>query len=70
MTEMTSPPHNAEPVMPRIIERSRGGWLVVSAADEPIKIGVTGDTELDAVVRYFDALQSWKELLAAHSPQP
>lgn len=49
---------------PKLIERQCGGWLAISPACEPIKIGVSAETEQDAAFRYRVALAQWRMLLA------
>lgn len=52
------------PSIPTIlIKRSCGGWLAVSVAAEPIKIGVTGATESEARDNYAATLRRWREIL-------
>lgn len=54
-------------VNPVTMKRVCGGWLAVSPDNEPIKIGVTGDTEQVAVEGYRIALSNWRDILASTS---
>lgn len=48
----------------KVTERRCGGWLAVSAPDEPIKIGVTAATKEQANVDHAAALCKWRALLS------
>jgi hypothetical protein len=45
---------------PRLIHRECGGWLAVSGSSEPIKIGVTADTEDEAAEKYHERINAWR----------
>lgn len=47
---------------PVLIRRNIGGWLAVSTATEPIKIGVIASTEVEAEQNYNSALRRWQAL--------
>lgn len=55
-------------VRPRLIERSRGGWLAVSEEDSHLRIGVEGQTEKEAVANFTKALHEWERLRALPDP--
>lgn len=52
-------------VAPRIRERRCGGWLAVSLADAPLKIGVTADTEDQAREAFAQAVREWEVILTS-----
>lgn len=47
---------------PTLIRRQCGGWLAVSPLLEEVKIGVAGNTEIEAEERYRAALARWRAL--------
>lgn len=51
----------------KVTKMQCGGWLAVSAQDEPIKIGITADTKEQAYADHARALGEWRALLAAPS---
>jgi hypothetical protein len=48
---------------PKLVRRECGGWLAVSPADEPVKIGVVAETEQDAIKKYEKKIVVWRETL-------
>lgn len=46
-------------VKPELIERHCGGWLAVTPRGWPLSIGVTADTESDAIKEFEVALDRW-----------
>jgi hypothetical protein len=48
---------------PRIIERRCGGWLAVSNNADPVQIGVTAASEIDADFRFQTVRKRWQEIL-------
>lgn len=44
---------------PILSERDRGGWLATSPKRAIIRIGVTGESELDARYKFKAALSRW-----------
>lgn len=48
---------------PKLIERTCGGWLAVSAPDAPLKIGVTADTAENARTAFDRAILEWQMIL-------
>jgi hypothetical protein len=48
---------------PRIIPRKGRGFLAISALGDRLQIGVTADTEAEAVSRFRVAAARWRELL-------
>jgi hypothetical protein len=61
--ERNVPKSNAAP---RIVHRKNGGWLALSAASDPVKIGVLGSSHEEACARFHAARQEWDALLASH----
>jgi hypothetical protein len=49
----------------RIIERKCGGWLALTPADDPLQIGATGDTALEAVTRLEASVAACQSVLAS-----
>lgn len=50
---------------PRVIPRLRGGWLVVSANDDALKIGVTAETESEARALFAETYKRIVEDISA-----
>jgi hypothetical protein len=50
--------------IPRIIKRVGGGWIAVSPNDFPVKIGVTGQTEAEAVSTFNRSIAERIRILA------
>ena len=48
---------------PRISKSRCGGWIAVSEADAPLKIGVTADTEEEAPAAFVQAVSEWEMIL-------
>jgi len=48
---------------PRIIPRKCGGWLAVSNDADPVKIGVTAASEVDADLEFRTARERWQVIL-------
>ena len=48
---------------PDVYPRTCGGFLVVTPKNEPVRIGVTGPTEEEAVASYWQRIRVWQELL-------
>jgi len=48
---------------PVTIRRASGAWLAVSPSGAELKIGVTGDTEAEAVEHFRTALSKWLALI-------
>lgn len=55
---------------PRLISRRCGGWLAVSATNDLIKIGVTGDTEEDTRLLFVEAMKQWVKLVEDAKAHP
>lgn len=53
---------------PRIIRRKGRGYLAISPIGDRVQIGVTADTEADAVSKFTAAAAQWRALLAADPP--
>lgn len=49
---------------PLLFERQCGGWLAISGADEPVKIGVTAETQECAVKLFDSKIHAWRASLA------
>jgi hypothetical protein len=49
---------------PRLVERRCGGWLAISPKNEPLKIGVTAETEEGAARLFSSTFRAWRESLA------
>ena len=49
-------------VKPVLITRAYGGYLAVTPAKWPLRIGVVGDTEAEAIAAFEVALKRWSEL--------
>lgn len=57
---------NSEAEMrPRVIQRSCGGWLATSPSNMNLQIGVTAPTESEALNKFVQTLDRWREILAA-----
>jgi hypothetical protein len=52
-----------ERLSPRITPRKCGGWLAVSNDADPVKIGVTAASELDADLEFQKARERWRVIL-------
>lgn len=52
-----------ESLSPRITLRQCGGWLAVSNAADPVKIGVTAASELDASLEFGKVRARWQAIL-------
>jgi hypothetical protein len=50
-------------IAPEISKRRSGGWIAVSGRDAPLKIGVTANTEEDALAAFNQALIEWDAIL-------
>lgn len=48
---------------PRIIPRECGGWLAISNAADPVKIGVTAASEAEAIYEFDKARERWRAIL-------
>lgn len=48
---------------PDLIKRHCGGWLAVAPSNSPLRIGVTGETEKDTILKYKLAAKKWVETL-------
>lgn len=48
---------------PRLVRMASGGWLALSAADAPIRIGVMGLSADDARERFALEAAAWDRLL-------
>ena len=48
---------------PRTIQRTCGGWLAVSNADDPVKIGVTAASEIEAIREFNATRERWQTSL-------
>lgn len=55
---------------PRLLRMASGGWLAVSAADAPIRIGVIGLTPDDARERFANEAAAWRRLLSEPPSEP
>jgi hypothetical protein len=52
---------------PRVIERTSGGWLAVTAPGDSPRIGVTAPSQTEVKAAFADEAQAWEALLdAAH----
>lgn len=49
------------PCEPDLVEAA-GGWLAVTPADHPYRIGVVGETKEEARRRFAGELAAWSEL--------
>lgn len=54
---------------PRIVQRRGGGWLAISGDDQPLKIGVTAESEQAAREKYSTAVSEWQRTLASDLPR-
>lgn len=52
------------PPLPNLIERRCGGWLAISGASEPVKVGVVAETEAAAVELFASTIREWRRVLA------
>ena len=50
--------------VPRLVERRCGGWLAISGAREAVKVGVTAETEADAVELFDSTIRAWRLALS------
>lgn len=55
-------------LLPRIIPRKGRGYLAISAKEDSLQIGVTADTEADALSKFMATAAQWRALLA-QAPQ-
>jgi hypothetical protein len=55
---------------PRIIQRRCGGWLALSCQCEPIKIGVTAETENAACEQFHAAINEWRREMRSQLKPP
>lgn len=53
----------ADTVQPKTSNRATGGWLAVSPPDAQFRIGTTGQTEQEAIDRFFEAWRKWTDAL-------
>ena len=51
-------------IRPRLIPRRCGGWLAVSNARDPVKIGVTAASKAEARLEFDKTRERWREILA------
>ena len=49
------------PQAPTLVQRKNGGWLAISAKSEPLKIGVTADTQNAAAALLAKRLAEWEQ---------
>ena len=56
---------NLKYVAPRTIKRACGGWLAISGSGSPIKIGVTADTEQQALDAFALPFMKWDAILSS-----
>lgn len=56
-----------ETLSPRITLRQCGGWLAVSNAADPVKIGVTAASELDAGLEFGRIRARWQAILESNA---
>jgi hypothetical protein len=54
---------SSDSLSPRITLRQCGGWLAVSNAADPVKIGVTAASELDAGLEFGRVRARWQAIL-------
>ncbi len=47
---------------PRLIKLNYGGWLAVSDSASPLRLGVVGVSEKDAVNKFEVSLKRWREI--------
>lgn len=45
---------------PRLIARRCGGWLALSGKENPIKIGVCGETQTAALEKFCRSISAWR----------
>jgi hypothetical protein len=57
-----------EPLVPEL-RRTPSGWLALSPSDDPIRIGVVGDTEAEARANYVKRRSYWEELRLRPLPE-
>ena len=48
---------------PKVVRRACGGCLALSPFDQPLRIGVTAESEEEAVTKYWSALSAWQQTL-------
>jgi hypothetical protein len=51
-------------ILPDLIRRTGGGWLAISPKWAPIAIGVTADTDSNAVEKFRSVYSRWEEILS------
>jgi hypothetical protein len=49
-------------IQPTLLRRLSGGWLAVSVSGSILRIGVAGDTEDEARVKFDRAVEAWRRL--------
>lgn len=52
---------------PRIIQRKCGGWLAVSNAADPLKIGVAAASEMEAGREFNQTRERWRAILESEA---
>lgn len=57
-------------VQPLLLECDGGGWLAVSPARSPLRIGVAGSSVAEARSRFSNELREWRGLLERTAPEP
>ena len=55
---------------PRLIVRRCGGWLALSGKENPIKIGVCGETQTAALEKFRRSISAWQADIAADVTKP
>ena len=55
------------PLRPRIIPRKCGGWLAVSNDADPVQIGVTAASEVDADLQFQQTRRRWQAILESET---
>lgn len=61
---------NNQIMHPVTIRRASGAWLAVSPIGSELKIGVTGDTEIEAVENFRAAFSTWLDLIDSIETDP
>jgi len=51
---------------PRLIARRCGGWIALSGTENPIKIGVVGETETAALEKFRRSISAWQADITAN----
>jgi hypothetical protein len=52
---------------PRIIPRKCGGWLAVSNDADPVRIGVTAASEVNAILDFQKTRDRWQAILESET---